>query len=222
MRSRIKYFVTAVILVGMLSPAANISAQVANNEIQKKSNMSEESAVEGPLERIKEFVEYMKMYKDESKIKLTDAEKKKNQEVLDKISSILDVPAMAKSALGTYINKVSSVKINKYVTLMQKLVEKIAYPASSEYFNEIIIQYKSVKKIDDTHALVDTVIIDEKEDFDIDITYKMFKSDTGWKIIDVITDGDSLVLNYKNQFTKIIKDKGFDHLISLMDRKLKK
>jgi len=129
---------------------------------------------------------------------------------------------MAKEAIGDYWKKVSVKKRERYSYLLERLVEKIAYPASKEYFNKIDIKYDKVEKLSDDKYIVKTTVINKDEDFDVSLDFKLHKTKTGWRVYDVITDGDSLVLDYKNQFIKIIKEKGFDHLIKLMERRLKK
>ncbi len=42
------------------------------------------------------------------------------------------------------------------------------------------------------------------------------------KIVDIVTEGSSLVVNYRNQFKRIIKKQGFPELIKRMKTKLEK
>ena len=43
-----------------------------------------------------------------------------------------------------------------------------------------------------------------------------------WKVIDIVTEGSSLVNNYKNQFHRIIQKDGYEALIKRMKDKLAK
>lgn len=47
----------------------------------------------------------------------------------------------------------------------------------------------------------------------IDVTYRLHKTKTGWRIYDVLTDEVSLVRNYRSTFSEILKNKGFSGLL---------
>ena len=53
----------------------------------------------------------------------------------------------------------------------------------------------------------------------IDITYRLHKSDEGWKLYDVVVAGVSLVTTYRNTFAAAIKQGGMDKLIIHMTAK---
>ena len=48
----------------------------------------------------------------------------------------------------------------------------------------------------------------------------MLPSGADWRVYDIITDGVSLVKNYRRQFRRIIRDEGWDGLIDRMQKKL--
>jgi len=48
----------------------------------------------------------------------------------------------------------------------------------------------------------------------IQLDYRLEKTDNGWKIYDVTVDAISIVANYRNQFNRVINDKGFDVLMA--------
>jgi phospholipid transport system substrate-binding protein len=47
----------------------------------------------------------------------------------------------------------------------------------------------------------------------ISVNYRMKQTDSGWKVYDVLVDGISLVGNYRNQFNRVINDKGYEFLV---------
>ena len=55
----------------------------------------------------------------------------------------------------------------------------------------------------------------------IAIDYSMSLTGKEWKVFDIFTDEVSLVLNYKRQFRRVIKDEGWSGLIGRMEKKLK-
>jgi phospholipid transport system substrate-binding protein len=48
----------------------------------------------------------------------------------------------------------------------------------------------------------------------------MQRTDGQWRVVDVATDGVSMVDNYRSQFNRIIVREGWDELISRMQRRL--
>lgn len=48
---------------------------------------------------------------------------------------------------------------------------------------------------------------------EIPLSYKLYRTDGGWKVYDVIIDGVSLVLNYRSSFSDRIAREGLDALI---------
>jgi phospholipid transport system substrate-binding protein len=56
----------------------------------------------------------------------------------------------------------------------------------------------------------------------ISIDYQLMKIGGGWRVVDVVTEGSSLVNNYKSQFHRIIQKDGFDALVRKMKDKLAK
>jgi phospholipid transport system substrate-binding protein len=43
--------------------------------------------------------------------------------------------------------------------------------------------------------------------------------DGKWQIYDIVTEGSSLIRNYRNQFRRVIEKKGFDELLRRMKAK---
>jgi phospholipid transport system substrate-binding protein len=53
----------------------------------------------------------------------------------------------------------------------------------------------------------------------IPIDYAMEKTDTGWKVYDVIIDGASLVTTYRGSFNDIIQKQGVDGLVKTLQER---
>jgi phospholipid transport system substrate-binding protein len=56
----------------------------------------------------------------------------------------------------------------------------------------------------------------------LSIDYVLQEKDGKRRAVDVVVEGSSLVGNYRSQFTRVIKKKGFAELIAVMKRKLEK
>jgi len=54
----------------------------------------------------------------------------------------------------------------------------------------------------------------------VTIDYKIAKTSNTFRVYDIVTEGSSLVNNYKNQFNRILQKEGFDALIRRMRSKI--
>jgi phospholipid transport system substrate-binding protein len=55
----------------------------------------------------------------------------------------------------------------------------------------------------------------------VQIDYNMGKTPEGWKVYDVVVAGVSLVTNYRDEFSDIVRNSGIDGLIKALDAKNK-
>jgi phospholipid transport system substrate-binding protein len=51
------------------------------------------------------------------------------------------------------------------------------------------------------------------------VDYAMRKTDSGWKIYDIVVEGVSLVLTYRSEFDAVVKQEGIDGLIKRLSQK---
>lgn len=51
------------------------------------------------------------------------------------------------------------------------------------------------------------------------VDYSMRKTDSGWKIYDIVVEGVSLVLTYRSEFDAVVKQQGIDGLIKRLAQK---
>ena len=68
-------------------------------------------------------------------------------------------------------------------------------------------------------AQVNTNIVQKGSD-PISVNYRLKQSGGTWKVYDVLVDQISLVGNYRNQFNRIMNNKGYDALIKAIQQKV--
>ena len=51
------------------------------------------------------------------------------------------------------------------------------------------------------------------------MNYLLLQKDGTWKIYDVTVDAISIIANYRNQFNRVINEKGFDQLMADLQAK---
>jgi len=147
------------------------------------------------------------------------ATEKKIQRIFDQL---LDYHSLAKHSLGEYWDKRSDAERKDFENVLERLVRN-AYRKNLRKTLDYKIDYKGEAKAKEGY-LVKTVAksrTNARED-PVSIDYTLHKVDGKWRVYDIVTEGSSLVNNYRSQFRRIIKKKGFDDLMSRMKKKLDK
>jgi phospholipid transport system substrate-binding protein len=133
---------------------------------------------------------------------------------------ILDYDALAKDSLGPLWNERSEAERKEFQGILKKLVQR-AYKKNLKKTLDYAIEYKGAEKRN-ASFVVRTVAKNKKNarEEPISIDYALHEVDGKWKIRDIVTEGSSLVNNYKSQFRRVIKKDGFAGLIAKMKKKL--
>ena len=198
-----------------------VSSQTESAVYDAREHLDEQSPYAGALDAVKRMETLFREYRDEKKTDLNKEEKKENDNIIKEIGSILDIPHMAKEALAIKWVELGDNERSPYVKLMTRLIEKIAYPQCHDSFSQAVITYKGPAEGDGERAVVATEMALQKDNIVLNVDFILHIKAGRWRICDVRTDGDSLVLDYKNQFSYIVQEKGFKGLIQLMEKKLK-
>ena len=173
-----------------------------------------------PTLAVQDLVAAAKLYADENAPGLTPEEKQKRLEIKDRISAILDLREMAHQILIKQWDRLKPAEREKYAALLTGLVEKIGYPQIEKFFNgRIAITYTGEKALEGGRAAVFTSIYYKTDDITLPTEFRMYPAGKAWRVYDVITDHESLLLIYRNQHSGIIREKGFPELIKLMEKK---
>jgi phospholipid transport system substrate-binding protein len=144
----------------------------------------------------------------------------KIEAVCDKI---LDYEVMAKDSLGdVQWNERTEAERKQFHGLLKQLVQR-AYRKNLSKTLNYELSYVGEEKVKDG-TLVRTVAKDlsNTREAPLSIDFKVHKAENRLKIRDIVTEGSSLTASYKNQFTRIIKKKGFDELLRRMKTRLEK
>lgn len=157
---------------------------------------------------------------------LFDLLKQTSPDAQKKISGIfdemLDYNALAEASLGSEWAARSDAEKAQFTDLLKQLVQK-AYERNLKKILGFDVQYTG-ESAEDGAVMVKT---QSKSKTDartepIEIVFKMADKGGKWKVVDIVTEGVSLVGSYRSQFTKIIKKDGFPALIQKMKDKLAK
>lgn len=146
----------------------------------------------------------------------TDAKIKK---VFDRM---LSYDALAKNSLKSHWDERSDAEKKEFSCILKHLVQD-AYRKNLRKTLNYNVSYKGAAK-DKAHYLVKTVAKSRKNvrAESVTIDYVVVKEGGEHRVHDIVTEGSSLVKNYRSQFRRIIKKKGFSGLTSRMKKKLEK
>lgn len=133
-------------------------------------------------------------------------------------ATCFDLERMAKTALSDHWDSIEPEKQELLVTKIRDLVLKLAYPATNPDVQKIQIVYKG-QKITGSEAVVKSLLIIKDKELKID--YHLYQSGSKWFIYDILSEGRSVIDDYKKQFNKVIEMYSVDKLLEILDNKLK-
>ena len=93
------------------------------------------------------------------------------------------------------------------------------YSAALASYRDQVIEFRSLRSAPaDTEVTVKSVV-KQSGTAPIAMNYDMEKTPAGWKVFDIKVAGISLVTNYRDSFSEIIRDDGVDGLIKALEDK---
>ena len=136
------------------------------------------------------------------------------------LSELLDYEAVSKAALAQRWDDMPPAQRLEFVALLKQLVER-SYRQNLEGTLEYQINYGAEHHGGDG-TIVDTVARSRRNRRapEITIAYTMQQRGDDWVVVDVTTDGISMVRNYRSHFARIIRRDGFDGLFDRMRSRL--
>jgi phospholipid transport system substrate-binding protein len=132
---------------------------------------------------------------------------------------LLDYDALAKESLGDEWDRRNPDERKEFQQLLSTLVQR-AYTKGIRDTLDYDIAYRGetdgkAGKIVQTVATHRT----DKRKEPVHIDYVVRKAGSVWRVVDIVTEGSSLVMNYRNQFRRVIEQKGFTGLLEKMRTK---
>lgn len=133
-------------------------------------------------------------------------------------NAILDIPAVAQRTLGRHWQTRTPAERQEFITLLEQLFTKVAYPKSAEFFAGLQIQIAK-ETITGQRATVKTTVKHPKEGL-VSVDYRLVQDNGMWKVQDILLDDVSLAANLQSQFNKIITEHSYAELLRRMREKL--
>lgn len=128
------------------------------------------------------------------------------------VAATFDFTEMAKSALGYHWKQITPAQQQEFTTAFVAFIEDSYLSKISDYTGQ---QVNFLRAVNDgpQYAQVNTDIVQPSGDA-IHVNYRLLQDGSAWKIYDVTVDAISIIANYRNQFNRVMNNKGYDTLIA--------
>jgi phospholipid transport system substrate-binding protein len=144
----------------------------------------------------------------------------RTRDITTLLDGLLDYDELSRRALQTHWGELSAAEQREFVDLLRQLVER-QYQSNLARILEADIRYLGEDTSSDG-TIVHTEVRSrtERRAEPVRIDYLARNEGGVWRVIDVTTDGVSLVANYRRQFHRIISEHGSADLLRRMRERL--
>lgn len=141
----------------------------------------------------------------------------KKSQVSGMVQNYLNMESMARRTLGSYWDGATEEQRQQFSDLFVQVLEGTYLNRIGDYSDGSVKFLK--QRVKGNKAIVDTQII--SDDLEIPVQYKMIYVGSRWQVFDLVIEGVSLIKNYRSSYGEIIRRKGYDGLLQLMEEKVK-
>jgi phospholipid transport system substrate-binding protein len=134
------------------------------------------------------------------------------------ISGNFDLPEICRACLRGTWDTLSIQERENFTALFRELLEKVAYPKSSDFFKGTKVEVEGVND-QGARVQVDTVVEHPEEGL-VEVTFCMADVKGVWLVQDIQLDGVSLVIDLRGQMQKILREQSYEELKRRMREKL--
>ncbi len=128
------------------------------------------------------------------------------------VAQTFDFTEMAKSALGYHWKEITPAQQQEFTNAFIAFIEDSYLSKINDYRGQQV-SFLRVSNEGAQYAQVATDIVQPKGDA-IHVNYRLEQEGNTWKIYDVTVDAISIIANYRNQFNRVMNNKGYETLIA--------
>jgi len=136
----------------------------------------------------------------------------------EKILPHVDFEEATRLAVGRSWSQASAEQKKRLVDEFRRMLVRTYSSAISAYEGQTMKVQPVRMKPGDTEVTVRNQYV-RPGGKPVQLDYSMRKTDSGWKIYDIVVEGISLVLTYRSEFDAVVKQEGIDGLIKRMAAK---
>lgn len=147
------------------------------------------------------------------------SQQSRQRKVIDLVAGRFDLTGMARSSLGYNWKKLTPAQQQQFVPLFTAFMEDAYLTKIGDYSGQKVRYIgESAQGVDGAEVKTTVLPVDSSQQ-PIRIDYRLKQAGGDWKVYDVAVDDISITANYRNQFNRVINERGFDALMSAMREK---
>jgi phospholipid transport system substrate-binding protein len=139
--------------------------------------------------------------------------KQKQETLRNLVANNFDFAEMSRSALGIHWRSLSSDQRTDFTNVFTTFIEDSYLSKISDYRGQTV-NFTGRNQLSPGFAQVSTNVTSPNGGRPIILNYSLKQEGDQWKIYDVTVDAISIVANYRNQFNRVINDRGFPTLLA--------
>jgi phospholipid transport system substrate-binding protein len=147
----------------------------------------------------------------------------RDKQVATVLDGMIDYDILAKRSLAAHWGDLSDAQHKEFTDILRNLVRR-NYERNVRNILDYRVDYLGEDAGGEEGVLVHSRASSSSNNREepISIDYRLMKVGGGWRVVDVVTEGSSLVNNYRNQFHRVIQKDGYEALVRRMKDKLAK
>ena len=170
-------------------------------------------------DQVRETVDAVIAVLNNKELKKPEHKQERRKKIREIVNKRFDFEEMAKRSLGQGWAKRTPEEKKAFVALFSDLLQN-TYIRKVERYEKQSVVYTD-ERVEGQYAAVRTKVSTEKE-VDIPVEYRIFKEADKWEVYDIVIEGVSLVNNYRNQFSSMLRTGTFEDLMARLRDKVKK
>lgn len=173
------------------------------------------SATPDPTEQLRPFVKKVTDTLTDPGLK-TLPKKEQAARLVVLVRERFDFREMSKRVLGQQWRKLDAPEQDRFENLLTDLLQ-YAYVGRVEEYSGQTVEFVQ-QRIRGQRAEVQTLLVDKEKS--IPVSYIMLLQGDKWMAYDIVVEGVSLVRNYMEQFSEILRKDGYAGLLRQMEEKI--
>lgn len=136
------------------------------------------------------------------------------------LGDLLDYEALSRAALSDHWEAQTPEQREEFTRLLRQLIER-SYRANLQRTLSFDVRYERAT-VQGDGVRVETLARsrENRRAPAVEIDYQLERHGRAWKVVNLVTDGQDLVANYRTQFHRIIEREGWDGLMTRMRQRL--
>lgn len=131
-----------------------------------------------------------------------------------------DSQEIAKRCLSIHWNELNETQKKEFVDLFTELVKHSYQGTLERHATNAQFSFDREHLEGDSAEVETQVRSSALEEKPLSLNYRLHKIEGQWLIYDIVAENVSLVQNYRNQFSRILKDSSYDGLVQALKKKI--